>query len=279
MGQYKLIEVVADGGAGTVFKAEHGKIGRQVAIKLLHPDLVESPMVLKRFFAEAQAVNRIKHPNIVDITDFVEGHKHPPYMVMELLEGEDVREHLVTRRTIPVEEVVAIAVQVCDALHTVHETGIVHRDLKAENVFLIERPGQPPKVKLLDFGIAKWLTLEDSYLRTRTGEIVGTPEYMAPEQILEQTVDRRTDIYAMGVLLYEMLTGELPFPYSEVPQLLRKHLQEIPLPPSDRLTEKGKPPLPPGMDRVVLKCLAKRKVNRFPDMKQLEGALLGCLPK
>src|SRR3954469_11911527 len=205
VGNYQIIRSLGEGGMGAVYMAEHPRIGKQVAIKVLHARLCADPGVVSRFFQEARGVNEIRHPNIVDIADFGETEDGVFYFVMELLSGRTLRERLSQGGALPVGEGLAIAQQVADALGAAHRVGIVHRDLKPDNIFLLDdsRKETPP-IKLFDFGIAKLLRSEPSSPhRTAPGQVMGTLSYMAPEQMEGREVDARTDIYALGVVLYE----------------------------------------------------------------------------
>ncbi len=269
LGQYELKKLLGQGGMGTVFLAEHKLLERRVALKILLPEFADQFGVVHRFFKEAQAVNRIGHPNLVDIMDCVEGVDHLPYLVMELLEGESLQAVIQQRTPMRPEEVVSIGRQMCDALSAVHAKGIVHRDLKPENVFLLPLSDGTWKVKLLDFGIAKFMAADDSFLKTMTGEPIGTPEYMSPEQIEGEGMDHRLDIYAMGVMLYEMLTGEPTFQAAQIGQLLFHHLNTAPEPPSAKRLAMGADSIPVALDDAILSCLAKDPDERVQTMSQL----------
>ncbi len=269
LGQYELKELLGQGGMGTVFMAEHKLLGRRVAIKILLPEFADQLGIVHRFFKEAQAVNRIGHPNIIDIMDCVEGVDHLPYLVMELLEGESLQAVIQARAPMSPGEVVSLGRQICDALSAVHAKGIVHRDLKPENLFVTQQTDGTFKVKLLDFGIAKFMAADDSFLKTLTGEPIGTPEYMAPEQIEGVSMDHRIDIYAMGVMFTEMLTGKPTFEAAQIGQLLFHHLNTEPEPPSVRRVAMGADPVPKALEDAILSCLAKDPDQRVQSMSQL----------
>jgi eukaryotic-like serine/threonine-protein kinase len=269
LGQYELKEMLGQGGMGTVFLAEHKLLERRVAIKILLPEFADQLGIVHRFFKEAQAVNRIGHPNIVDIMDCVEGVDHLPYLVMELLEGESLQAVIQARAPMRPEEVVSLGRQICSALSAVHAKGIVHRDLKPENLFVSQQPDGSFRVKLLDFGIAKFMAADDSFLKTLTGEPIGTPEYMAPEQIEGVSMDHRIDIYAMGVMFFEMLTGKPTFEAAQIGQLLFHHLNTEPESPSVRRVAMGADPVPEPLEDAILSCLAKDPDQRVQSMSQL----------
>ena len=272
LGAYRLIDTLGAGAMGIVYLAEHVKLGRRVAIKTLRSELASNASQISRFFAEARAVNRIAHENIIEVTDFVESSDGPSYYVMELLRGATLERTLADEGALPPERAVGIAVQVASALEAVHEAGIVHRDLKPENLFLIERGGRSDFVKLLDFGIAKLMDAEqDGVKRTAAGAMLGTPQYMAPEQATGRPADRRADIYALGVMLHEMLTGAPPFEAKTIGEVILKHLGDVPEPPSKA---KGiRAPVPAALDEIVRRCLEKSAAKRYQSMTDVVAAL------
>jgi serine/threonine protein kinase len=276
LGAFHLVELLGVGGMGTVYRAVHRDIERQVAIKVLNPEFCDRPDIVRRFFREAQVVNQIHHRNIVDVTDLIEPEDGPPYIIMELLEGETLTYHISHNAPINVETCAELALQITDALSKVHAAGIVHRDLKPDNIFLVKQNSGSMKAKLLDFGIAKFLATEDSFLKTATGQAIGTPEYMAPEQLQGLQVDQRADIYSMGAVLYSMLTGKPPFASSDLNVLIFKHLNETPRPPSQMLTDTHSEPIPPAIDDLVMRCLAKDSDYRVQTMEQL-SEILACV--
>ncbi len=264
VGSFKVIRALGRGGMGTVYLAEHPVIGSRVAIKFLHESMATSPELVTRFYDEARAVNRIGHENIVGIFDLSMLPPNRYYIVMEYLDGEALAA-LLRRGAMGLDESVSILLQLCDALQCAHERGVVHRDLKPDNVFVLRRRGAP-FVKLLDFGIAK-LRDAPAGAQTVAGMIVGTPEYMAPEQCENRPVDARTDVYALGVMAYQMLSGVLPFTGS-ITQLLLAHVHETPRPPR---SVNGL--IPPALDDAILRAIAKRPEDRFPDMAAFAAAL------
>jgi len=273
LGNYELVSVLGEGGMGTVFVGEHTVLKRRDALKVLLPEFCSEPNVVKRFFHEARAVNLIHHPNIIDIKDFVESDDHPPYMVMEYIDGESLSHYIRHHAPIPPDTVVAIATQICSALQAVHDQGIVHRDLKPDNVLLQQESDSNLKAKLLDFGVAKFIGGQETFLKTLSGAAVGTPEFMAPEQIVGESVDHRIDIYALGVILYEMLTSQQPFSATTVGELVTAHLTIEPVPPAQRLVEMGAEPIPPELNDAVLRCLAKEADDRVGSMEALRKML------
>src|SRR5262249_26312897 len=210
--KYRLAERIGGGGMGDVFRAENVLAGRAVAIKFLHPELAQNAELAQRFFQEAQAVNRIRHPNVVDVLDAGVG-EMGPYIVMEYLEGESVGAALIRVGRFDLDAVVGAAIPVLEALDAAHRAGIIHRDLKPENVFIaFDSARGTAVVRLLDFGIAKILDASGPSPRTRTGVVFGTPDYLSPEQATgEAPLDGRSDLFAVGVLIYELVTGQRPF--------------------------------------------------------------------
>ncbi len=241
---------------GAVYRAVHEKLGRPVGIKVLHRSMLSDRTNIARFFQEARTVNTIRHPNVVDIYDFVAAGKDI-YMVMEFLSGRDVQQALAAeggKGFLP-ERAVAVLEQMLGALHAAHERKIIHRDLKPANVFLINRPPVDEFVKLLDFGLAKFERLDGRM--TRDGVVLGTPEYMAPEQARGDKLDARTDVYAVGCLAYEMLTGTPLFSGAAYADILVKHIKEAPRPPREI-----RPELPAALEDVVLRALSKLPEGR-----------------
>ncbi len=273
IGNYRVSRLLGEGGMGVVYLAQHPVIGRKVAIKLLHVALARDQDIVSRFFNEARAIHMIAHANIVEILDFGQTTDGQPYFIMEFLEGEALSD-AVARGPMTPEEVEAIGTQMCKALWAAHAKGIVHRDLKPHNVQMVPRPdGAGPLVKILDFGVAKILASPDGAqsVKTRTGSLMGTPLYMSPEQCKGAgTLDHRTDIYSLGVMLFEMLAGRPPFVAEGVGELFAKHmLEEAP-----QLTDFA-PNTPPHMAAAVMKSLQKEPRDRFQSMDEFRKALVG----
>ena len=270
IGNYKIARVLGEGGMGTVYLAEHPMIGKRVAVKMLRPDLGADPGLVSRFFQEAKAVNEIRHPNIVDISDFGHTDDGIVYFVMELMEGQSLRDRL-TAGPMPVDQTITVARQVIDALAAAHRVGIIHRDLKPDNIFLVNDAELPGgfRAKLFDFGVAKLLgDRQQVGHKTIDGAVVGTPFYMSPEQALCHDVGVSADIYAMGVVLYEMLAGTVPF-HSEQLVLLLNAILKQPAPPPSRL----RPSTPAWLDRLVLRCLEKDPEARPRSMEEVSAVL------
>ncbi len=274
IGNYKIVRVLGEGGMGTVYLAEHPMIGKRVAVKMLRPDLGADPGLVSRFFQEAKAVNEIRHPNIVDISDFGHTQDGIVYFVMELMEGQSLRDRLSASGPMPIDLAVTFARQVIDALAAAHRVGIVHRDLKPDNIFLVADSQVPGgfRAKLFDFGVAKLLGDKQNQVGHKTidGAVVGTPFYMSPEQALCHDVGPAADIYAMGVVMYEMVTGAVPFRSEQLVLLLNAILKQ-PAPPPSRI----RPEIPPWLDRLVLRCLEKDPEARPRSMEEV-GVVLAA---
>ena len=275
IGHYTVRHKLAVGGTGSVYVAEHPWIGKRVALKVLHVELAMRPDIVGRFFNEARAVNDIQHPNIVDIIDFGVIEAMSPaepavvYLLMEYLDGESLGRLLRRDAPLPPPRALTIALQIADALAASHAKGIIHRDLKPDNVMLVPRGREHDFVKILDFGIAKLTVNAIGSQRTQTGVVIGTPQYMSPEQCEgRSTVDHRTDIYALGVVLYEMLTGRVPFRGEGFAEVLVQALNSTPMPLSAIA-----PGIPPHVERAVLRALAKRPEDRFQRIVDLAAAL------
>jgi serine/threonine-protein kinase len=262
-GRYKIVREIASGGMSVVYEATHVKIGRTVAIKVLHRDMAGDPEVVARFLNEARAVGTFGHPNIVASTDFGELPGHVPYLVLEYLEGRTLSDEIKNEGPLPIRRVARVAMQIASALDAAHARNVIHRDLTSANIFLVKREGNPDHVKVLDFGISKFLTAGDSSVKTRRGLTMGTPEFMAPEQISDpDAVDSRVDVYALGVIMYHMLAGQHPFTRTPLQSLLTQIVVEPP-PPIQR---QG---IPEGLSAIVLKALSKNPSDRFASMREM----------
>ena len=278
-GRYRIHAKLGEGGMGAVYKAEQMSLKRTVAVKLLRPEVAGSQMLLARFNAEAQAVAKLSHPNTVNIYDFGQDSDGTLFIAMEFIEGKSLRQLIHTEAPIALPRALRIAAQIASSLTDAHAASIVHRDLKPDNVMLQERGKQRDVVRVLDFGIAKLRDegRQTQMAMTQAGDMLGTPQYMAPEQIRAEQIDGRTDVYALGCILYEMVTGRLPFEGTTVMALLSKHLLEAVVPPSRRRPELG---LPPAIDQLVLSAMAKDPNARPATMEQMGeriGALLATL--
>ncbi len=270
LGAFKITALIGRGGMGRVYAAEHAVLGRRVAIKVLEPQFVSNPEAVSRFVDEARAVNSIRHPNIVDITDFGDLAGRP-YYVMELLDGETLAARIDRRGPLDAAAAIAIGTQVASALAAAHDHGVIHRDLKPENIFLCSHPDYPDRVKVLDFGVAKLLRRDGIAVRpsdTEDGVLMGTPSYMSPEQSVGHAVDHRSDVYALGVVLFECLTGVVPFDRPSWMEVLLAHINEAPPAPGSLAAG-----VPAALEALVLRALAKLPGDRFDDMRAMRAAL------
>jgi serine/threonine-protein kinase len=271
LGSYQLERLLGEGSMGQVFQARHVRLGRQVALKVLRSVFAHDSSFVQRFFQEARSVNQINHDHIVEIFDFVEDAEHGHvYCVMELLRGQSLSA-LLKEEQLSVLRIRRMAVQVCAALGAAHQLGVVHRDVKPDNLFVIHKGGQADFVKVLDFGVAKVLTAEGTS-GTLDGTIIGTPTYMAPEQAAGLPVDHRADIYGVGTVLYEMLSGRPPFQAPNFGQLMVKVITE-PAPPLPSHTPSGEP-VPQALAQLTLRCLAKEPGDRPQHLSEVITALL-----
>jgi len=273
--RYRILSHLNDGGMASVYLAEHVAVGRQLAIKILHPDQALQPDVVRRFQAEARAASLIHHANIVDIIDVGFTARGQVYMAMELLDGEDLGTLLEREGPIAWNRLGPMLVQICDALGAAHAHEIIHRDVKPENCFRISFAGAEDFIKLLDFGIAKDLggKIDGGRNKTASGSIYGTAAYVAPESLSGKTADARVDIYALGILMYELLLGKKPFVSETLSALLLGHLQTPPTPLHSLIPER----VSPEVDAIVLKCLAKDPDHRFQTMADVAAAITRTL--
>jgi serine/threonine protein kinase len=256
--KYRIEYLLGSGGMCEVYRARHTGIGKQVAVKILKPELAADPKIAERFEQEARASSRVRHPNAIDVTDFGIAENNTPFLVMELVEGNTVRELLREYGPFPVPRVVNILSQVCGALEAAHTVGVIHRDIKPDNIIISEYDGRD-WVEVVDFGVAK---IQEDFNRrsvlTGANFIIGTPRYMSPEQCEEQPVDARSDIYSLGVVVYEMLSGEAPFDGGSSTRLLMAHVAEPPPPLGLK-----RPDISPEIEALVMRALEKNP-NRRP---------------
>src|SRR5580704_13626392 len=271
-GRYFIERVIGEGGMGAVYQAEHTHMHKRLAVKVLHPEMSRLPEVVARFEREAMAAAHIEHPNVAAATDFGKLDDGSFFLVLEFVEGKSLRDALAGGR-LELGRAIHITRQIASALARAHALGIVHRDLKPENVMLVAREGDENVVKVLDFGIAKVPVGElggdkrvPGQALTQLGMVYGTPEYMAPEQALGQPVDARADLYALGVMLFEMLTAVRPFEHESKVTLLGMHVT-APIPKMrDRVPDAN---IPEEVDAIVTRLLAKEATARFADAKDL----------
>ncbi len=273
--RFKVESKIGEGGFGAVYRGVQLATNRKVALKLLHPEMTKDENLVARFRREGMVLCNLRDAHTITTYDFDATPDGTLYIAMELLEGRSL--HQIFHEQAPLEwkRVFKILTEMCSSLAEAHSQGIVHRDLKPENIYLENRPGNPEFVKILDFGIAKVMrgdTIDpQSPQLTATGQTLGTLEYMSPEQLMGKALDGRSDVYALGVVSYEMITGRLPFPDAKGPAgLITAQLKHTPIPPSQANPKAG---LPQAADRVILKCLEKDKNNRHADVSALALAL------
>ena len=271
--RYRIIKQVGSGGMGDVFLAEHEILHKKLAVKILHFEQSKNREYVERFRREAISASSIGHVNIADVSDFGYTNEGNAYFVMEYVEGHSLAEELKERHSLPLEFAIAVASQVALALYSAHGKGIIHRDLKPENILLTEKEGTYPFVKIVDFGISKIRhSMLEPNLRyhtlTKTGAVFGTPEYMSPEQAAGEEIYAASDIYSLGIIMYEMLTGQLPFYDTNYMKILSKQQFDIP-----KLPSVVNPEITGDIDAIIMKCLEKKSCNRYDSMLQLLGDL------
>lgn len=267
--RYEVVEVIGSGGMGVVYRAVHKTIGKPVAIKVLADEFSHREALVERFMQEARAASLVRNEHIVDITDFGFARDGIPYFVMEYLEGQTLASRIRDQGRMPWSQAREIIFQICEALQAAHDHGVIHRDMKPDNVFLIDRGTRTPLVKVLDFGIAKIVSDDDKNL-TRTGTVMGTAAYMSPEQAQSLPLDVRTDIYATGIVLYEMLTGRVPFDAGGFVGTLTKHITDR-VPSMRKMAPEAR--IPVALDRAVLRALSKDRRNRYASAAELAEGL------
>jgi len=269
--RYRILRKIGEGGMGTVYQAEHALIEKKIALKVLFPELTRRADLVARFLQEAKSASRIGHENVIDISDFGQSPEGMVYIAMEYLEGQDLGRILKAEGPLPWSRARGILMQIAKALRAAHEHGIIHRDMKPENIYLIQREGRSDFVKVLDFGIAKVVNPDfDGPTLTQAGMIFGTPEYMSPEQAQGVALDYRVDIYAVGCLMYNVLTGEVPFKADSFMGILTKHMLEPPVPPRQRRPDLD---IPEEAEAVCLRALEKDRDKRWQDMDAFYRAL------
>jgi serine/threonine-protein kinase len=267
--RYRIDVLLGEGSVGLVYRAHHLVIGKPVAIKIIRQEFARDEEIVARFVNEARAASRIGSRHIVDTLDFGQLPNGAAYLVMEYLTGETLGARLERQPMLSVDQVLSVGKQIAEAVGAAHAAQIIHRDLKPDNVFLTESEDGAPSVKILDFGVAKVASAEGRM--TRLGTVFGTPHYMAPEQATGGAIDQRADVYALGVILYEMATGTLPFDGETAVSILTQHATSSPPRPSARVPV-GRA-LPRGLEETILRCLEKQPDDRFQSMAELGQAL------
>ena len=269
---YRTMSVLGQGGMGVVVLAEHRALGKLVVVKLLHADL-SSPKLVERMRVEAQTLAKLSHPNLVDVTDFGTTPGGRTYFAMEKLDGRTLADEVRERGHVPWEEACRHVAELLDALEVAHAAGVVHRDVKGENVFLHRAHGREI-VKLLDFGVAKIVSegapIEPSRFMTEEGALMGTPRFCSPEQAMARRhVDHRADLYGAGALLFLLVTGRRPFEHKNIVELLQAHATEQPPRPSE-VAPQG---IPASVEAVILRALEKDPADRFQSAKEMAEEL------
>ena len=268
-GKYRVEAVLGVGGMGIVVQARHLDLDEKVALKFLLPQAVQSKEATERFVREAKAAVRLRSEHVARVRDVGKLDNGAPYMVMEFLDGSDLSRAVQEKGALSIDESVAFVLQACEAIGEAHSLGIIHRDLKPQNLFVTRRVDGRPLVKVLDFGISKSIDAKSGLSLTRTSSIMGSPLYMSPEQMRSsKNVDQRSDIWGLGVILYELLTGRVPFEAEAIPELCLKVVQEPAEPPKSL-----RPEISEGLSAVVLKCLEKEPSRRFENVADLAAAL------
>ena len=271
-GRYEVLSVIGEGGMGTVYEVRHRALGKRFALKALRKDLARDSEIAARFIQEARTAAAVSHPGLVEITDFGRLESGQVYFVMELLEGQALAVLLRTGGPLPAARGLAIVRQLVHALKAAHDASIVHRDLKPDNIHVGRGDGDADVVKIVDFGLAKVI---GSSKLTRAGMVFGTPHYMSPEQAAGEVVDHRADIYALGIVMYEMFTGKVPFEADSYMGVLTKHMYMAPAPPSELSPEMKSLG---ALEDVILRCLQKRPEARFENLAVLLDELDRRLP-
>lgn len=272
-GQFQIVQKIGAGGMGAVYKATQPAMNRMVAVKILHANLTNRKDLVSRFRREARAMSHLTHPNTVRVLLYGELDDGSLYIVMEHLEGRNLNQVVRKEGPMPVERAIPILLQVCGALQEAHLQGIVHRDLKPENIFLCTNGGLKDFPKVLDFGLAKVTERElrpGSIMLTQEGMVFGTPEFMSPEQAQGKTLDPRSDLYSLATILYELLTGKLPFDAKTPMEYIQLHVMKPPIGLDERVPGKV---FPPGLGAVLARALAKRPEDRYASAEEFAEAL------
>jgi serine/threonine-protein kinase len=272
-GQFRIVEKIGKGGMGAVYKAEQPDMNRYVAIKILHSRYLSRSDLVSRFRREARAMSQLSHPNTARVFLYGQLDDGACYFVMEHLVGRNLAQIVRAEGAMKPRRAMRIMTQVCGALEEAHQAGIVHRDLKPENIFVTSQGGIHDFPKVLDFGLAKVTERQmrpGSMVLTQQGMVFGTPEFMSPEQAHGKTLDARSDIYSLGIILYELLTGKLPFDAKQPIEFIQLHVNATPIPLSERLPEAT---FPAGLEEVVMAALAKKPEERYASAAEFAAAL------
>ncbi len=277
-GQFMIEQKIGSGGMGAVYRASQPAMNRQVAVKILHPKLTNRKDLASRFRREARAMSHLTHPNTAKVFLYGELEDGSLYIVMEYLEGKNLNQVVRREGPLPLERAIPVLVQVCGALQEAHSQGIIHRDLKPENIFLSTNGGMKDYAKVLDFGLAKVTERElrpGSIMLTQEGMVFGTPEFMSPEQAQGKKLDARSDLYSLATILYEVLTGKLPYDAKTPMEYIQLHVTKPPIPLDERIPGKR---FPPGLSDVVMKALEKKPEARYESALEFGEALRPFAP-
>jgi serine/threonine-protein kinase len=279
--RYRIERLLGEGGMGFVYLARHKVIDKKVAVKVLRAELAKDEEIFERFVQEARAASSVGNPHIVDVSDFGDLPDGSKYFVMEYLDGVSLSQIIDGPDEIPMERIYKVGLEMSDGLAAAHNAGIIHRDLKPDNVYVVQRGNDPDFVKILDFGIAK-VTNDAENKITRAGAVFGTPHYMSPEQAAGAPIDHRTDIYSLGVMIYELVSRQLPFTADNFMGILTQHMYKAPIPPRALVSGPGVD-CPPPLEAIILKCLSKKPEARYQTMEELHADLAtarsGGVPK
>jgi serine/threonine-protein kinase len=276
-GEYRITERIGTGGMGSVYKAEQPSMNRLVAIKVLHPRFANRDDLVSRFRREARAMSQLSHPNTARVYKFGQLPDGAAYFVMDYMEGKNLAHVVRAEGPMEPDRAINVMIQVCGALDEAHRAGIIHRDLKPENIFLTQQGGTNDFPKVLDFGLAKVSEKQmgrGSMMLTQQGMVFGTPEFMSPEQTQGEQLDRRSDIYSLGLILYELLTGKLPFDAEKPIDIMRAHVQDKPIPLNSRVDGKR---FSLELEEVIGKSISKKKEGRYETAVDFAVALKRCL--
>jgi serine/threonine-protein kinase len=276
-GQFQILQKIGTGGMGSVYKALQPAMNRMVGVKILHPKLTNRKDLVARFRREARAMSHLTHPNTVKVFLYGELEDGSLYIIMEFLDGKNLNQTVRAEGPMPIERGLPILMQVCSALEEAHRAGIIHRDLKPENIFLCQQGGLKDYAKVLDFGLAKVTEREmrpGSIILTQEGMVFGTPEFMSPEQAQGKTLTPTSDIYSLATILYEALTGKLPFEAKTAMDFLSHHVSHKPIALSERVPGKTFPPL---LDKIIARALAKKPEERFASAADFGAAMQAVL--
>ena len=271
--KYRVEQMIGEGGMGKVYKATQLALDKPVVLKVLRQALLSDERTVQRFQREAKAASRLNHPNSISVLDFGQSDDGALYIAMEYVQGKDLHQILSREWPLPESRVIRVMSQVLSALADAHSAGVIHRDLKPENIMVEQRRGEADFVKVLDFGIAKIVdgSADDGPALTRAGFVCGTPEYMSPEQARGATLDHRSDLYAVGVIIYQLCSGLLPFDSDSAVGFATKHLTEVPPPPTKRRPEAK---ISPAMERLIMKALSKNPDDRPQTAEQFRAELM-----